>query len=291
MRGTLVVLGLALALAAPARANEKVDARRSAAPDGVVVIDNAAGTIKVVGWDRAEVAVTGDLGPGAEGLQLAGGGRRTTVDVAAEGNPHHVQSHLVVNVPAESRVEIDGFMAEITVSGVKGEVAAETVNGGITVSGSPRDVCANSVNGPVQITGAARRVKAESVNGPVTIEGGGGVVEASTVNGTLSVSGGSFERVELESVGGSVKFSGGLSPRATLSVETVSGGVELSLPDGVAADFSVSTFSGGVENGLGPAARPSSRHTTEKELEFSTGSGGATVTVNTLSGSIVLKKR
>src|SRR6185503_2219285 len=173
-------VGLALALAVDAGAAERVDARRNAAPDGVVSIDNAAGSIKVIGWDRAEVAVTGDLGPGAEGLDLSGNGRRTTIDVSTDGNPNHVQSHLEVKVPAGSRVEINGFMADIAVSGVKGEVSAETVNGGIVISDAPREVSANTVNGTVEISGATRLVKAESVNGAVTITGGSGVVEAST---------------------------------------------------------------------------------------------------------------
>jgi DUF4097 and DUF4098 domain-containing protein YvlB len=291
MRGMLVVLALGLAAPSGAGAWERVDARRSASPDGVVSIENAAGSIKVVGWDRPEVAVAGEVAGGAESLELAGGGRRTTVEVDVPGNPHHMPSHLEVHVPAGSRVEIDGFAAEITVSGVKGDVQAETVNGGIRVSGTPREVSATSVNGVVEISGATRRVKAESVNGAVTVGASGGDVAASTVNGVVRVTGGTFDRVELETVGGSVRFSGGLSGRGILNVETVSGSVALTFPDGVAADFSVSTFSGDVENELGPPARRTSRYTTEKQLDFSTGSGGATISVQTLSGGIALKKR
>ena len=59
----------------------------------------------------------------------------------------------------------------------------------------------------------------------------------------------------------------------------------------MAADFSISTFSGGVENALGPPATRVGQHTTEKELEFSTGGGGASVSVHTLSGGISIRKK
>jgi DUF4097 and DUF4098 domain-containing protein YvlB len=67
--------------------------------------------------------------------------------------------------------------------------------------------------------------------------------------------------------------------------------VELALPANVSADFSISSFSGEIENELGPPARKASRWTSEKELSFTTGSGGAKVTVETLSGDIRLRKR
>ena len=53
----------------------------------------------------------------------------------------------------------------------------------------------------------------------------------------------------------------------------------------------MSTFSGHVRNELGPAARRTSRHTTEKDLTFSTGGGGANVSVETLSGSITIRRK
>jgi hypothetical protein len=71
----------------------------------------------------------------------------------------------------------------------------------------------------------------------------------------------------------------------------VSGAVELALAGATGADFTVSTFSGDIRNELGPPARATSRYTTEKELTFSTGGGGATVTIETLSGTVTLRRR
>jgi hypothetical protein len=285
------VIAMMLA-AAPAMAGapERVNQTRPAAPDGVVRIDNAAGSIRVIGWDRAEVAVSGTLGHGAEGLTLQGDRRHTRVEVETYRNPHGVNSDLEVRVPAGSDVVIESYGASISVSEVKGTVTAETVNGDIRVGEAPREVRAESVNGGVTVSSRGGRVQAESVNGPVTVRGAGGEIEASTVNGQLTVTGGSFERARLETVNGRVLFEAGLGPRGSLEVEAVSGAVELALPPDTAADFTVTTFSGDIRNELGPPARKAGQYTTEKELTFSTGGGGARVMVETLSGAIVLRR-
>jgi DUF4097 and DUF4098 domain-containing protein YvlB len=273
------------------RAQSTLDQRRAAEPDGLVEIENPAGSIHVVGWDKNEVAVTGSLGARAEGLEFRGGAHRTSISVETEGNPHSVRSDLKIQVPAGSRLEIEGFAATIRIEGVNGPVTAETVNGTITMTGGSKEVNLQSVNGSVEVTSPATRVHAEAVNGSVTVREASGEVEASTVNGTLTVIGGTFTRAGLETVSGRIVFEGTLDKSATLSAESVSGSVDLTLPASVSADFSISSFSGDIENELGPPPKKASRWTSEKELSFTSGSGGGKVSVETLSGNIRLHKR
>lgn len=283
---------LALLMAPPAQAGgERVDARTQAAPDGVVEIDGAGGTLRIVGWDKPEVWVTGTLGKGAEGLELGGTSRRIRVDVETSGNPHSVISHLEIHVPAGSRIEVDAMSADIDVLDVTGTVTADTVAGSISVTGTSREVSLESVNGSVDVACACARAHVESVNGSVTVKGAHGEVEASTVNGTLSVVGGSFERAKLETVNGRITFEGELQSQATLDVESVGGSVELRLPAKTDADFTVNTFSGSIRNAWGTPGRNTSRYTSEQELTFTAGAGGATVTVQTLSGDVIITKR
>lgn len=272
-------------------AQTPVDQKRPAAASGKVSIENMSGSVKVTGWDRAEVQVKGTLGDGAE-LSFDVEGNETSIEVEAEhGNPMGIKSDLEVFVPAGSSVSVEGFQATISVAGVTGSVSAETVNGSITQSGAAKGVELQSVNGAIDVTKASGRLKAEAVNGAVTVRDASGELEASTVNGKLLVIGGSFDRAALESVSGGVRFEAGLSPKATLSVESVSGSVDLFLPAGLGAQFTVSTFSGAITNDLGPAAEKSSRFTPEKELSFTTGTGGARITVETLSGAVGIHKR
>jgi hypothetical protein len=53
----------------------------------------------------------------------------------------------------------------------------------------------------------------------------------------------------------------------------------------------VSTFSGDIVNELGPAAEKPNKWAPGKELSFTSGSGGARVTVETLSGTVNIKKK
>jgi DUF4097 and DUF4098 domain-containing protein YvlB len=292
MRTTLGLFLAAGLLPGPALATaQTIDQRRAAEPDGTVEIENPAGTIHVVGWDRNEVAVSGTLGTDAEGLEFRGGAHRTSIAVETHGNPHGVRSDLKVQVPAGSRLRVEGFASSIKIEGVNGPVQAETVNGSIAMTGGSKEVELESVNGSVEVTSPATRVRAEAVNGAVTIRNASGEVDASTVNGRLTIVGGTFSRARLETVSGGLVFEGALAKGAILEAESVSGGVELVLPANVAADFSISTFSGGIENELGPPPRKSSRWTSEKELVWSAGGGGATVSVQTLSGGVRIRKK
>jgi DUF4097 and DUF4098 domain-containing protein YvlB len=286
-------LVLATVLAGPAwlAAQTPVDQKHPAAPDAKVSIENLAGSTKVTGWEHAEVQVKGTVCSECE-LDLGGTDKAVSVEIeSGHVNPMAGKSDIEVFVPAGSSVSIEGFQATISVAGVTGSVSAETVNGSIAQSGAAKDVRLESVNGPIEITKAAGRVQAEAVNGTVTVRDASGELEASAVNGKVLVTGGSFDRAKLESVAGSIRFEAGLSPRATLSAESVSGSVDLFLPAGIGAEFKVSTFSGDIVNELGPAAEKTSQWTPGKELSFTSGSGGVRITVETLSGTVNIRKR
>lgn len=281
---------LILLLPVLAEAEGRVEQRQSAAPDGIVEIDNQNGTIHVIGWAKNEIQVVGTLGRRANGLDLNVSGRKAEISVDTD-NPHGTRSDLEIHVPAGSRVEIDSFAAEIRVEGVNGGLVAETVNGSIQLAGGFQEVEASTVNGDIEVSGNTKRAQVESVNGAVTVKGASGEVEASTVNGQLTVTGSAFDRVTLETVSGGLRFEGELRPKALLDAQSVSGEVELVFPASVSADFSVTSFSGDVDNELGPKATKASKWTSQVELEFTAGKGGATVNVETLSGNIGLRKR
>lgn len=286
--GAFTVLAF-VALPAVASAQHKLDEKRTASPDGSVEIENAAGSIRVIGWNRPEIMVTGTLGSGAEGLDFSGGPKRTKIEVDVDGNPHNVSSDLEIHLPAGSKIEIESFSANITVTEVTGSVSAETVSGSISVSGPAREVSAHTVQGAIEITGAVKSVEVEGVNGPVTVKGATGTVNANTVDGRLAVTGASLERAELEAVSGPIVFEGSLAQDADLSVQTVSGNVDLSLPASLSADVSISTFSGAVQNDFGDQSSRS--HRGRRSDEFTIGEGDAQISIETLSGTISLRKK
>lgn len=291
MKRAALTLALAVALPAALAAQTAVDQKRPAAADATVSIENLAGSTKVTGWERAEVQVKGTVCSQCE-LALNGTDRRVRVEIESHHfNPMAAKSDLEIMVPAGASVSIEGFSATVVIGGVTGSVKAETVNGSINHSGGSKEVRLQSVNGSVDTAKAAGRVHVEAVNGPVTVRDASGELEASTVNGKLTVSGGSFDRVGLETVSGGVRFESAVAAKATLRVESVSGPVDLYLPAGFGADFSVTSFSGPITNELGPAATKTSEFTPQKELTFTSGQGGAHVSVETLSGPVNIRKK
>ncbi len=289
MKRAALILMTTLAMPAWLAAQATVDQRRPAAPDGIVEIENPAGSVKVVGWDKAEVWVKGTLAPDAE-LDFGGSDKRTEIEIEVENHPG-APSDIEVHVPAGSQVEVEGFNADIEVSGVTGTVEAETLHGGITQTGAAREVSLASVNGTVDVTGARGLIQVEVVNGTVAIRDSSGQLEASTVNGELVVAGGPFEKAALESVAGGVRFEADLGAQGRLDVETVSGAAEVFVAANLKADFSISSFSGEIGNELGMGTVEQQDFLPAKELSFSTGSGGARITVETLSGTVNIRKR
>ena len=137
MKRAAFILMAVLAVPAWLAAQTPVDERRPAAADGVVEIENMAGSVKVIGWDEAAVQVTGTLAAGAEldvrELRASAPRSRSRSTTATRWRP---ASDLEVHVPAGSHVEIDGVRLDVEVSGVTGSVEVETVDGGITQSGA-----------------------------------------------------------------------------------------------------------------------------------------------------------
>ncbi|HVN30506.1 MAG TPA: DUF4097 family beta strand repeat-containing protein [Thermoanaerobaculaceae bacterium] len=289
----LGILTVALAMAAlPALGQQRVDEKKSAAKDGVVEIRNVAGLVRVTGWDREEVAVTGTLGKGTERLEFSASGNRTLVRVVIPHDSRHVEdSDLEISVPVGSSLEVETVSANITAGGVNGDVQLKSVSGDVALAGNPRKFGAKTVSGNIEVTAENAPGRAKSVSGIVRLRGVSGSVEAGSVSGDISVTGGTVSSAGLETTSGNITFDAGLAKDARVEAKSISGEVELRLPAGVAADFDVTTFSGEIKNELGPPAHRTSEYGPGMELSFTTGTGGARIVAKSFSGSVYLKKR
>ena len=196
--------------AVPALAQESVDQSRPAAPDGVVEIYNAKGSVRVVGWDREEIAITGTLGSGVERLDVTGDAYRTAIRVVipegeqpadTEGGQPHIgethladvgPSHLEVRVPERSQVEVASTSADVEVSRAMGRLYLQSIAGSIVVTDRPKEVEVGSVSGKIRISTSDSRVKVSSVRGPVLLKGMSGEADIASVSGEILVQGGRY---------------------------------------------------------------------------------------------------
>lgn len=295
IKTTLWTLAILVAAAVAAPAEQPVDARRSVAADATISVENLAGSLEIVGVDGTELRVTGTMGDDVEELEISGDPQELSLEVKIpegrhRGGERKIAADLRIEVPRGVNLEVETVSASVDIREVGGAIEAASVSGPVTVAGGSRRVEVESVSGRVSVTGAAGAIAAESVSGSVVLAGISGDVEASTVSGDIEVDAGAVGDAEIETVAGSVRFKGQLASDGSLDIESHSGNVEVQLPADLGAEFELDSFSGRIENGFGPEARRTDRYEPGLSVEFTTGSGGADVSVETFSGNIALKK-
>jgi len=277
--------------AVPAWAQREVNETRPLSPTGTVTVSNIEGSVEVIGWSNAQVEITGTLGADVEELKIDGDSDALTIEVKAPKHPEWLETDLVLRVPVAASIEVETVSATIEVEGVTGSVALESVSGWVTTSTRPAELSIETVSGDITVAEAEPRTDLASVSGSITVELATGRLDAETVSGDIRVANGSLESASFETVSGSISYEGDLVGDGRYQFESMSGSVTLVVPSGVSADFDMTTFSGDIDNEIGPRPQRTSKFTSEQELEFSTGSGGAEVTIESFSGSIKIKTR
>jgi DUF4097 and DUF4098 domain-containing protein YvlB len=127
---------------------------------------------------------------------------------------------------------------------------------------------ARTVNGSVDAEGLDGDVHAQTVNGGITAKAKG-LVEAQTVNGSITAS---------------LGRSGGDSP---LRFKTVNGGITVDLPESTSAQLRASTVNGEIETDFPLTVKG---RFNSKSVSGALGSGGRELSLETVNGSIRLRK-
>jgi DUF4097 and DUF4098 domain-containing protein YvlB len=290
---TLLTGVLVLALVAPTVAAEReVKESGPASADGTVMIENVAGSVVVVGWDKNEISLEGTLSGDIEELEFKTGSKKSRIKVVWPKKKKNVkgEAHLVINVPAGSHLEVEGVSARVEVSEVTGTVEAESVSGDVTVIGRCEELEAESISGDVVIEGGAPEVEISSISGKVKASGQVSEVDAQTVSGSITLAFDKFMGLKVESVAGDATVKGDLDGDGSFNFDLHSGDLILTVPGSVSADFEIETFSGEIDNAFGQKSRKTSKYAPGRELEFTTGGGDARVRINTFSGDVVIRK-
>jgi hypothetical protein len=288
------ILAPALA-AAPLGAQPKpqrVDAGSPVTPDASIRLAGGVASLRVIGWDRDSVALTGTV-PAGTRVDGTFGPQKTPVRGAkmfVELPKATSGGALELRVPARARLWVKLGIADVVVTGVTGALDLNVVGGSIAVTGSPRELRAEAMDGTVTVDGAPEWLRVKTASGDVVLRGGDSTasdVGLATVSGMVHVSGGRYERVRLESVTGAITFGGALARGAALDVETHSGEVILALR-GASAEVDIATLTGTVMNKL-TAARPiAGREGRGQELGLTIGGGSARVVVRSFKGAVRL---
>jgi len=295
MRTWLIALALVAVITAPASAQQKIDIRRAAERTVSVRLSGAIAAVKVIGWERDSIALTGAVGAGS---RLEGGPRNMTGPVngmkffvEAPDEASLAGNRLELRVPRAARVWIKVGSAEIDVSGVTGGLDLNVVGGSVTVAGKPSELIVESMDGRVTVNASAEYARLKTATGDIAFEGAAQDISATTVSGAVTITGGAIERGRFESVTGPITFAADMTRGAELRFDTHSGAVDLRFTRGTNFEIDVATVTGTIENRWS-AARPGvGREGRGMDLGISSGTGGGRVSVRSFKGNVRLSAK
>jgi DUF4097 and DUF4098 domain-containing protein YvlB len=293
MKIRYAVIATSALLATPAaQAVQNIDRSLPTGATPAVEISNVQGRLTVSAWDQQEVKVTGTIENDETKFEFSGDQTHVVIKVRPKsGKSHgHDDAILDIKVPTGASLDVNTVSASIEVQGVRGTQELESVSGDITTAAYDEEVDVATISGDAVVngTGGTARVEAQSVSGDVEVRGVNGELQAKSVSGDLDLDLGTVVRLELETVSGNVKADLTLADGARLAAESVSGEVEVRFGKPVNGDFDIESFSGDIDSCFGPKAERKSKYAPGSELRFTQGSGGARVSVDTMSGDISL---
>ena len=193
---------------------------------------------------------------------------------------------IIATKKADNQKDLDKIEIEITNSA--DEIVVETELGGSDHWYS-RGSNSGSVKYEVIVPTGTRLDSVETVNGSVNISGVSGKVVAESVNGDLEVSDLAGD-VGLSTVNGSIEaeFSR-LEDQQRVKMETVNGRVTIYLPENADVDINADTLNGGInakDFGL-----ETEKGFVGSDLNGKIGDGGARLNIDTVNGSIKIRRK
>jgi hypothetical protein len=273
-----------------------VERRAAIASDASIRISGAISSLKVIGWDRDSLVVSGSVPKGwvfdgGIASSLVGLSRGAKFYVQSPSEAYSAGATLEIRVPNRARVWAKTGSAEIEVSGVTGGLDLNIVGGSVTVSNAPRELNIESMDGDVHVLGGASWLRVKTATGNIDVRGGSEDAGLSSVSGTVRVADGRYERGKFETVTGDIVYQGDVGYKGTVDLSTHSGRVEIRLPPKPNVEFDGATVTGTIENRVTSSRPGVGREGRGMELGFSSGSGDTRMIVRSFKGNVELKPR
>lgn len=286
----IVLAMLALMLPLAASAGEEIDETLAMPADGLVAVENLAGSVDFAAWDRAEVQIRGEAGSGVEEVEINSMASGVEIRVINRKGDRRVDgTNLYLRIPEAASIEAETVSADISVSGSRGEyINLRTVSGDLDVDASPQRIELKSVSGDVEFEGSVPRTTIETVSGEIDVIGVHGEITANTVSGDLSLEAEEVSRGRFELVSGDLVLSLSVSDDGRLTCDSMSGDIRLSLPAGQQGSFVAQSLSGSIHSDFGRSSRVSNGPGVI--LEHQEGENGAKIRAETFSGDVSIRK-
>ena len=206
---------------------------------------------------------------------------------------------FTVSVPRDASVSLRSVSGTVKVTNVNGELRAESVSGDIVTMTTKKLRWAKTVSGDVDVSEAeADELSVGSVSGDVTVnrlKGSG--FDAQTVSGDLRLADVEIDHATLRSVSGDIDYAGRLARNGRYQLQSHSGDIRVTPADARGFAIEATTFSGDVRSDYALTLQSTPGNSLapgpgrNRSVRGSFGDAGATLTLQSFSGDIVIVKR
>lgn len=283
------VLCFSIAVSSSLEAKTAVDENRDIASDGVLQVENLAGTVEITAWDQPGVHIGGELGKDVEKLEIQETSSGLKVRVRNRKNQRNVdETHLLLSVPATVSLVFESVSSDLRVNGLESEsVDFQSVSGDLTAQVRMQRIEVETVSGDLVLSGLTQRASISSVSGDVELAGVTDELDISTVSGDVVVTDSQIIRGGIQTVSGDLTISLEVADRGRLNIESMSGDVRLQLPKAQQAEITAQTYSGNISSDFGDISEQS--RGSGKSLHVTVGDNGSLIEVESFSGNIQLR--
>ncbi|HEA15710.1 MAG TPA: hypothetical protein ENH88_04525 [Pseudoalteromonas prydzensis] len=298
-----------------ATAGEKINEQIEVPVNKRIFIDNQRGDVRIEGWDKPQLQITGELDDKAQGYRLEDQGGRIEFVVKMPRNNNGWNrgdgSQLVIYMPNSSELEFTGVNATISVKNLNAGADIDVVNGDINLQSISGNISVDTVNGDVSAIDLKGDIRYETVNGEINDKDSQGTLRFTAVNGDIK-SKTAAQEVRLENVNGDIDFAfvalkslristvngeseihiNELLKGAQITYESVSGDADFYFPANVSARFEIEAHANGkIINELSNDKAKKAKYGPSSDLEFAVNGGDADIEIDTISGRIELRKK
>ncbi len=268
---------------------------RALSMNGSVRIDNGAGSIHVVAWDKPEVQVIGTQPAAAKPPVVESSADRFSLRIRAKVercwmffscSQTLLPAQLTVYVPRQATLALESISAMQSVQGMRSaRVSLDSVSGTLELRADSIAVARlHAISGSIRVQQSGiGRLEADNVSGGLHAAASAcRQAHVTTISGDIELGCGNVSEAKLSSVSGDAHFAmTALAAGGSVRVNTVSGDARLTVPAGMSARLQLDSTSGSIGGAL-----PAGVTVREHSVSGQWGSGAGSVHVETVSGDI-----
>ncbi len=302
---SIILMSLMILLCLPsflfAKAEEKLEQVYPLNRAGKVYLENVSGDIVIKSWKKNEVKILarkvarkdGDLDNVTIDINQTDGYIRIITryeKFAGMFKSENVSVHYDLTIPDEAHLRVKTVSGSVEALNIGGPVDIETVSGKIDIVRAEKGVKCKSISGSLYLEDITGDTYVKSTSGKISIEGVKGSVEANNVSGSVTLNSVSMaEEIMVESISGSIKVQGELSPGGIYEFKTISGGTKIDLPPESDFEFHMTTMSGSLRFDPDDFIVKVLNNPARNKVQGIVGEGSATLKTSSLSGGITIK--